>query len=316
MDGARTVEAAADGARDAPPTPDARPPSGVDAGMEPAPDYAKIAATKGELFARLPGFPEGVSYRPSDGSVLLCAPNLMRVGSDRKRFRLFTTPCLGSVGLADGSTLVAGQAGLYQVYKDGQVALLAEASEANDLSVDRAGTVYFTAGGAVHRLTPSGKHETLTANISANGIEVDPANQFIYITQPGNNQVVRFALPDDGKPLGTMELHLPGVPAADGLAFDARGNLWLALHRDRKIGIIDPVSRRELARIDVPVQTTVQNLAFGGPRNDTLFVVGGNYDANALLLKFEVATAGFHTNPGAASYKPVRMLPAISETEF
>jgi sugar lactone lactonase YvrE len=304
-------DAAGDPPRDGP----GDPPS-IDAPPAAAVDYGKVSGTKAEIWARLTGFPEGPSYR-SDGSVLLCAPSLVRVTPDRKRLRMLPFDCLGSVVLGDGTVLVAGQDGLYQVLTDGRVALLAAAAGANDLSVDRTGNVYFSASGALHVVRPDGAHQTLTADIAANGVEVDPASQSLYVSQTGMNQISRYDLPADGQPLGRATVALASVPTPDGITFDAGGNLWVALHTQRKVGIYDVTARRQLAVLDVPVETTVQNLAFGGSANDVLFVVGGNFDANALLLRYPVGVPGFRTNPGAAAYRPLRFLDAmVTETPF
>jgi sugar lactone lactonase YvrE len=283
----------------------------------PAPfDLAKALAAKPETYVRLVGFPEGPAWR-KDGSLILCQPMLTRIAPDKKRYRMLSFNCLGSVVLADDSILVTGAAGLYQVLPDGKVALLADTGAANDLSVDRDGNVYFTAGGAVHRVTPEGKHDRLTGGMGANGIEVDPKNEYLYVGQAGMNQITRFALPAKDRPLGPGAVHLR-VPVPDGLAFDAHGHLWVAQHKEIAVGIWDVVGKKQLGKLEVPRSAAmIQNLAFGGAKNDELYVVGGNYDANALVVRFAVGVTGFKTNPGAKAYKPVRMLgETVNERAF
>jgi len=291
--------------------------AGADVGIPLSPiDLPRALRAQPETYARLVGFPEGVSWR-KDGSVLVCQPMLSRIAPDKKRTRLLGFNCLGSVVMGDGALLITGQAGLYRVAPDGKVAILAEATGANDLSVDRMGAVFFTAAGSVHRYLPDGQHHTLTGNIGANGIEVDPDSRFVYVTRPGMNTVNRFALPANATTTVQSAPYLTNVPFPDGAAFDAHGNLWLALHQAKQIGIYDVVSKKELGRIPVPVETTVQNLAFGGAAFDQLFVVGGNYDANAMIVRFAVGVAGFPTNPGATAYVPLRMLAdTVNEVAF
>jgi sugar lactone lactonase YvrE len=298
----------------------ARPDGGTttDGGSGPRPDgggttndpslAAALAATP-EIVAKLPGFPEGPSYRPSDGSVILCADALMRVAPDGKRFKMLSFKCLGSVVLGDGSILVTGAEGLYQVLPDGKVNLLAAAPKANDLTVDKAGNVYFTADGTVHRVTPAGKHDMLGAG-PANGIEVDPADQYLYVT--GGTAIRRYALPPAGSALGAATDFATDLPTPDGLAFDAQGRLWVALHTVPAVGIFDPATRKDLGRIRVPIGNPakiVQNVAFGGSQNDVLYAVGGNIAENSVLVRWNVGVKGFKTNPGAASYNAVRTLP-------
>jgi sugar lactone lactonase YvrE len=277
----------------------------------------KILAARGEFVSELGAFPEGPSYRRSDGSVFVCASSLVRIAPDKKRTRLLSIPCLGTLVLADGSLLMTGQGGLYQITKPetgGRVALLAEDANANDLSLDRKGNVYFTgSGGKVLRLSPEGPLEALTTGLpSANGVEVDAEDRYVYVTQSSSaGRLVRFDLPALGKAFGAPFVILEGLPIPDGVTLDAWGNLWLALHEVRKIGIVDPKARKELGRIDVPVMFSIQNLTFGGPNLDALYIAGGRYGANAQLWRFPVGAQGAPPKPGAAAYKPKRMLDEV-----
>jgi sugar lactone lactonase YvrE len=273
----------------------------------------RALAAQPQTVARLPALPEGPSYRASDGSVFLCAQELIRVAPDRTRLRMLSVKCLGTQLLADGSLLVAGAPGLFQVMRDGTVALLADAPGANDLSVDRAGNVYFTSGG-VHRLTPAGKHDVLTP-ADANGVEVDPGNRFLYVT--GGKTITRYALPGADAPLTAGTDLAVDLPSPDGLAFDAQGRLWVALNAASKVAVFDTATGKELGRLNVPIgppAMIVQNVTFGGVQNDELFVVGGNIAQNAVLLRFPVGVHGAPTNPGAGSYRTIRSLESVKET--
>jgi sugar lactone lactonase YvrE len=294
---------------------------------------ASALATKSEVVARLPGFPEGPAARASDGSIVVCASlitnfkiddadkergSLVRVAPDRKVYKLLSVNCLGAVVLGDNSILLTGPDGLVQVGANGKVSQLAAAPNANDLTVDKAGIVYFTAEDGIHRFTPAGKHDVLLPAAEANGIEVDPANQFLYVT--GKKMIRRFALPAADAQLGAATELFPELPVPDGLAFDAEGRLWVALHEASQIGVFDVKAGKELGRLEVPIMSSnpiarrIQNLAFGGPKHDELFVAGGAYMPNAVLVRVPVGIPGFKTNPGAASYKAAREL-AITATD-
>jgi len=300
----------------APPLADTAPSQADGNDPTPRPDggtsIASALTARGELVAELGAFPEGPGWR-EDGSVYVCARSLVRVAPDGKRFRVLSSfECLGTVVLADRSVLITGAAGLYQLLPDGKVALLADAPGANDLTIDRAGTVFFTAGGRIMRLEPAGALDPVATIAAANGIELDPEDRFVYVSRTSMDQVVRFEKPAPGQPAAAPTVVLGGIPKPDGLAFDAAGNLWAALHEARQVGIYDPRARKELGRIAVPVMYSIQNLAFGGPEHDRLFVAGGRFGSNAHLIRFAVGLRGHRLNRGAAAYKPLRMLPEVA----
>ncbi|MGJ8652104.1 MAG: SMP-30/gluconolactonase/LRE family protein [Opitutaceae bacterium] len=60
----------------------------------------------------------------------------------------------------------------------------------------------------------------------------------------------------------------------DGMTIDANGNLWVAFCHGGCVVSFDPISGKELQRVDFPcIETTA--CAFGGPNLDRLFVTTG-----------------------------------------
>jgi gluconolactonase len=277
-----------------------------------------------ELYARAPAFAEGPSWRPGDDSVLFCSRGLRRITRDRRVVPFLPTlrPA-GTVLLGDGRLLVCDNRyrALLLVARDGQrVDVLAERWQnrplrvLNDLSVDRAGSIYWTdpgrfdpkrPDGAVFRLTPSGRVDRVADGLAfPNGIEVDPAGRHLYVVESTANRILRFAVPAPDAPrLGPPTVFFRFRTFGDGCAFDASGNLWAAEFMGREVVAIDPRGRR-LWGMTVPAGA-VSNLTFGGAGRRTLFVTTGTPDA---VFRVPAGVAGFAGHPGAARYRVVRSL--------
>ena len=144
--------------------------------------------------------------------------------------------------------------------------------------------------GFVYLVTPDGAVRVVATGLSgANGCCLDAEERYLYVAQTGRGNVVRYRrLPDGalgeqeayGPPLGlipqnpTVELLFSAPPEvraqyghADNIAFDAEGNLWVALPLAGKIVAITPggelvtvISDPEGATVAMPT-----NIAWGGP---------------------------------------------------
>jgi sugar lactone lactonase YvrE len=304
MTGARASAAMADAGAAA---------DGGDPPLDPFP-IARVLAARPETFARFSGWGEGPSF--GRGSVFVCSgTSLMRVELDGRVFTHMNLHCGGTYPLADGSMLVSGKDGITQLLSDGRVALLAEAPNgqfANDLTIDGAGNVYFTVQGRyVHRVTPEGRQELIGDQIwGATGIDVDPANRFLYVVAASDKTIQRFALPSATARLGKGEV-VVSAWNGDGCAFDAYGNLWLTGFQAGEVGVFDVANRRELARISLGL-APASNLAFGGAAFDDLFVTAGKPEVikDVRLLRLRVGVRGFRGFPGAAAYRALRFLPS------
>ena len=267
-------------------------------------------------------FPEGPSYRTSDGSWFFAGNlGLTRVDPDGKIHPILGKPGGGGTHvLPDNSILHVGSVGLRRFFPDGRVALLADGEEiggANDITIGKDGEVYFSVPSAgIYRLTPGpeGRLE-LASKKKANGLEVDPAGKFIYVS---GTALERFAIQGLDRPLGKAEKvyeFAKGKGGGDGCTFDVWGNFYTVLFKTGVIRVIDPAKEKLIAEIPTGA-APASNLTFGGPDNTTLLVTAGapNFK-NCQLLIAETEVTGFCNHPGATDYPVIRWLDDLTEAE-
>jgi sugar lactone lactonase YvrE len=271
---------------------------------------AAVRAARPERIAQVVTPCEGPSWR--DGEVFFGhRDGLMRVSADRKLFRYLPELAfsVGSYRLADGSLLVAGREHkLMQVLRDGKVAVLSDdlATNSNDVTVDAQGNIYFSDfRTAIFKITPEGQVTRALANLtSPNGVEVDPASENLYFISGA--RVLRAALPRAGGAFGPIETVITLEGGGDGCAFDAWGNLWVAIFGPGRLAIVDVVRRQVITTIGAGGASTT-NLTFGGPNHDEVFTT---VSANG-VYRIPVGARGFAGHPGAPRYTPKRTLDLV-----
>jgi gluconolactonase len=162
----------------------------------------------------------------------------------------------------------------------------------NDLVIGRGGDLYFTDPGlgaqpgqpapptAVYQLRPGGKLRRVAAGIERpNGVALSPDEAVLYVANTQGDWLLAFDLGRDAG-VGTPRnfARIAGVQrgeggavsgGADGLAVDAQGRVYVATGLG--VQVFDPAGTA-LGVIALP--KAPQNLAFGGPRRDQLYVVG------------------------------------------
>ena len=169
----------------------------------------------------------------------------------------------------------------------------------NDLVFGMNGDIYFTdqgqtglhdPSGRVLRLTPAGKLETLMQNVpSPNGLVLNPAENILYVAVTRGNAIWRLPLLSDGttSKVGVF-IYLSGGIGPDGIAMDESGGLAVSHVGMGVVWIFNnkgiPKLKLESCRGDM-----VTNLAYGGPRRQTLFIVESPSGA---ILTAEVPVAG------------------------
>jgi gluconolactonase len=149
----------------------------------------------------------------------------------------------------------------------------------NDLVIDQTGGVYFTAPdvGAVFFVSSTGKVVRVATDLPRpNGVILSPDEKTLYVLPSGSGDVLAYPVERPGavgmaKVLCKLEREPknPGRPGGDGLAIDARGNLYLTRPVMKTIFVVDPEGKT-LDRIRLPEEPS--NCVFGGKDMKTLFV--------------------------------------------
>jgi len=212
--------------------------------------------------------------------------------------------------------------------KSGEIEVLADNYKGmplggvNDLALDAKGRIYFTsrfgtdlkAGqvNAVYGLDPDGSLERLVATPDVdmpNGIVTSPDDKTLYLIDADPRadharKIRAYDLSEDGtlSKERTLIDFYPGR-SGDGMAIDAKGNLYVAagLHRPRGtsetldtkpgIHVVSPEGKR-MAYIETP-EDTITNCTFGGEDLKTLYVACGK---KLLSIRTKV--------PGKSTYRP------------
>jgi gluconolactonase len=129
--------------------------------------------------------------------------------------------------------------------------------------------------GALVRLRPDGRGDVAATGLYfANGVAIDPLEEYVYVLQSTRNNCVRIAMHKDGthgQPDQYGE-NLGGLP--DGMAFDAEGYLIITLPMNNRLVVLDPAGKLSTLVDDHEGKTLLAptNCAFGGPNFDDLFV--------------------------------------------
>lgn len=275
----------------------------------------RLATTKAELFAKAPGYSEGPTWR--DGEVFFCSGLLWRVDAQGSVHRYLEIGPAGSVLRDDGHLLICDNKykALLDVAPDGRVGVVVDAFESrplqslNDLTIDARGNVYWSDPegsslenrvGRIFRVRPDGRVDRMATGLAfPNGLDVDPASQYLYVIESQTKKILRYPLPADDELLGQPEeFHDVGGSGADGCAFDAQGNLWVAdFHRPEtgqgRITVLSP-DAQVLGYLPIEAKV-VSNVAFGGPNHDEIFCTTGEPDG---VFHANVGVAGFAGHPG------------------
>jgi gluconolactonase len=149
----------------------------------------------------------------------------------------------------------------------------------NDLVIDGTGGIYFTAPdvGSVCFVSSTGKVVRVLAELARpNGVILSPDEKTLYVLPSGSGDVLAYPIERPGA-VGKARVFFkleaapksPGRPGGDGLAVDARGNLYLTRPVLKSIFIVDPEGK-SLGRIALPEDPS--NCVFGGKDLKTLYV--------------------------------------------
>jgi gluconolactonase len=154
----------------------------------------------------------------------------------------------------------------------------------NDLVILDDGSVYFTNGdgNTIYYWHPGADPIVAAAGLNyPDGIEADEKAGKVYVTlfnQP--YALAAFAIQPDHTLAGKQVLATLGIP--DGLTLDALGNFYVTSLAEGCVAVFSPAGG-ELGRITFPGEK-IHNVAFGGRRNDTLYITG-EYAAFKMPMK-------------------------------
>lgn len=263
------------------------------------------------------------------------AGRIWRLDPNTRAARIFRSPSNMALGLEFDSRgrLVIAEFGLHGGRRvtridletgDGEVvAALYQGrpfSGVNDLTIDERGRIYFTEYDlvaphdglyqrtpGVYRVDPDGTVQKVIPNAGLpNGIVISPDQKTLYVSTFrfdlfGQKALLAYDVAPDGKVsfrsvLVRYDLE-PGGQAADGMAVDTDGNLWVAVFaRNAATGVaVYSPTGHELAFIPTP--EPAKNVAFGrGADRNVLYVTAG-----ASLYRIRVKKEGYQLPTTAAA---------------
>lgn len=272
-----------------------------------------IPLRKASVFADGIDHPECLAFHP-DGSFYAGGElgQIYHISADGKRVEEVGSTGGFTLGIAvspDASWLAVCDLRLKTVFRYGIVgrtlsefrrAGSAPLSIPNHLAFSRDGHLFVTDSGAfrevkgkIHRYDLDGNGGVWHAGPFnfANGIALSPTEDAVYVCSTWLPGIERIEIKPDGSAgKRTVFARLPKA-LPDGLAFDARGNLYVTCYTPSRIYKISPQGKVGILIDDWEAHTLSNptNIAFGGPRFDQLFAANlGRWH----LTRIDVATPG------------------------
>ncbi len=207
----------------------------------------------------------------------------------------------GLVVHADGGIVISGRDIVH--VRDGDTAILAHAPEGvtgfNDMATDGEGRLYVGAlgfrpfagerpvPGSLWQIDRAGRARELFGDIEwPNGVGIASGGDTIYVCDYSRGEVVAHDI-DGGN---RRVLARSPSKAADGLALDAEGGVWIATGDGHEVVRFAPDGALA-ERIVVPAEF-VSSLCFGGPDLRQLYVTTMGGDEGGALLRTAAPVAG------------------------
>lgn len=285
----------------------------------------RVKRAKVEVLATHPGHLEGPVWHQEFGA-LFCGDGILRVTESKRGVQVSRFLDVGASGILrrrDGHYIATDNRGhrILDLAPDRTVNVLADQWNGqplrltNDITMDDAGTIYWTdpAGcdngepnGWIMRLLPNGKVDRIATGLYyPNGIEVDPDGKWLYVVQSMRHNVLRYRIPKKEQPLPdpTEFCVLENNGVGDGLTVDLMGNVYVANLTGRQIEVFGEKGKR-LATLPTPGYGPT-NVTFGGRSLDDLYITADGADGRPGALLFaKLNVPGFRGFKG----KPLRPL--------
>lgn len=198
--------------------PDAAPPD------ENGPDKGVSGGSGPEEVVTVEGRPLGLEFLP-DGRLLVCAAGhgLQAVDLDTGAVEVLADTAAGEPLLVCNNAAVAADGTVY--FSDSSRRFALEHWKADLL--EHSGT------GRLLRCLPDGRVQVLLTGLQfANGVVLDPGEEFVLVAETGAYQVTRLWL--TGERAGRSEVFAGGLPGSpDNLSLGSDGLVWVALASPR-----------------------------------------------------------------------------------
>lgn len=224
------------------------------AGGEAGQIYRITADGRTKLVANLGSYSAGIAFSPIEEDLVVCNPNLgiVRVRKDGN-FSVFASHC-------GAHKLICPNYGLFD-------------SRGNYYVTDSG--LWKERSGFLLRYTPDGRGEILAGAFSyPNGLALSADEKNLFLVESRTDSVHRFEIRADGS-LGPAELYVSECGRfPDGLALDAKGNLYVCCYASDEIWRISPSREKILFAWDRwgILLGSPTNMAFGGADFDELYV--------------------------------------------
>jgi gluconolactonase len=239
-----------------------------------------------------------------DGSMLVSSTGILKVDlSDNVSTFIENSNQTNGMGWDGQGRLISVQRGrgnekVGVLYPPDKVTTLADNYQGtpfnalNDMALDKRGGVYFTDTQGIYYLPPGGRATRIIDEVPRpNGLVLSPDEKTLYVHNKDGVYMLAFDVAPDGTISNRRNfaryksVRIPGHKdpswdednGADGMAVDSEGRVYAATNagvevfspRGELLGVMPVQWGAETDNIRKP-----QNLAFGGPDRQTLYIVG------------------------------------------
>ena len=206
-----------------------------------------------------------------------------------------------------------GRTGILKIDKDRKITSVALTSDGkpilqtNDMAWGGNGRLYFTAPqgdvihprGAIHYIDTDGNTKTFASGLAfANGITFNVDKTYLYVGEERAAQnlgtIWRYKVNADGsadktgkEPFFQFSGRRYGF---DGMKFDVKGNLWVAMYSESELWCISPEGKK-IDSISLPGKNPT-NLVFGGADRQTVFATVHDGEGSGKLFRVRMPAPG------------------------